>query len=188
MSENWAADARVGVPMFQMIAKQVSQSGHTPRAVRQIIDQQWLDEDSKQQLRETFHVTDADLLRYEREAAIEARRRTRERYGIPVPAGPCDCDAEPVVHPSGRIDCRKCGAEWPAPEVRQVIDAQWLDEDSKQQLRETFGVTDADLLAREQSGAGQDGDSGDGRPASQYIPRAREHPDAPNIAEVRKAG
>lgn len=61
MSENWAADARVGVPMFQMIAKQVSQYKHRPRTVRQIIDQQWLDEESKQQLRETFHVTDADL-------------------------------------------------------------------------------------------------------------------------------
>ncbi len=147
MSENWAADARVGVPMFQMIAKQVSQYKHRPRTVRQIIDQQWLDEESKQQLRETFHVTDADLLRHEREAATETRRRTRERYGVPVPAGPCGCDAQPVVHPSGRIDCQNCGAEWTAPEVRRVIDAQWLDEESKQQLRETFHVTDADLSA-----------------------------------------
>ena len=61
MSENWDADARVGVPMIQMIAKQVGQCKDRPRAVRQIIDQQWLDEDSKQQLRETFHVTDAEL-------------------------------------------------------------------------------------------------------------------------------
>ena len=61
MSENWDADVRVGMPMIQMIAKQVSQCKDRPRAVRQIIDQQWLDEDSKQQLRETFHVTDADL-------------------------------------------------------------------------------------------------------------------------------
>jgi len=174
--------------MIQMIAKQISQSGHTPRAVRQIIDQQWLDEDSKQQLRETFHVTDADLLNCEREAATEARRRTRERYGIPVPTGPCDCNAEPVVHPSGRINCQKCGAEWPAPEVRQVIDAQWLDEESKQQLRETFRVTDADLLAREQSAAGQDDDPADERPGGQDIPRAREHPDAQDAAEVRRAG
>jgi hypothetical protein len=152
MSENWAADARVGVPMFQVIAKQVSQHKHQPRAVRRIIDQQWLDEESKQQLRETFHVTDADLLRHEQEAAEEARRRTRERYA-PVPAGPCGCDAQPVVHPSGRIDCQNCGAEWTPPEVRQVIDAQWLDEESKQQLRETFHVTDADLLRHEQEAA-----------------------------------
>jgi len=149
MSENWAADARVGVPMFQVIAKQVSQCKHRPRAVRQIIDQQWLDEASKQQLRETFHVTDADLLRHEQEKAMEARRRTRERYGVTVPAGPCQCDAEPVVHPSGRIECGSCGAEWAKPEVRQVIDAQWLDEASKQQLRESFYVTDADLSALE---------------------------------------
>jgi hypothetical protein len=149
MSENWAADARVGVPMFQVIAKQVSQYKHRPRAVRQIIDQQWLDEASKQQLREIFHVTDADLLRHEREEAMEARRRTRERYGSPVPAGPCDCDAEPVVDPSGSIACGRCGAEWAASEVRQVIDAQWLDEASKQQLRESFRVTDADLSALE---------------------------------------
>jgi hypothetical protein len=145
MSENWAADARVGVPMFQVIAKQVSQHKHRPRTVRQIIDQQWLDEESKQQLREIFQVTDADLVRQEHEAAEEARRRTRERYGIPVPAGPCQCDAEPVVDPSGRIECGNCGAEWAAPEVRQVIDTQWLDEASKQQLREGFHVTDADL-------------------------------------------
>ena len=149
-SENWAADARVGVPMFQVIAKQVSQHKHRPRTVRQIIDQQWLDEDSKQQLREIFHVTDADLVRQEREAAMEARRRTRERYA-PVPAGPCGCDAQPVVHPSGRIDCKNCGAEWTAAEVRQVIDTQWLDEESKQQLREMFHVTDADLSASERS-------------------------------------
>jgi hypothetical protein len=149
-SENWAADARVGVPMFQVIAKQVSQHKHRPRTVRQIIDQQWLDEESKQQLREIFHVTDADLLRQEREAAMEARRRTRERYA-PVPAGPCGCDAQPVVHPSGRIDCRSCGAQWTAAEVRQVIDTQWLDEESKQQLRETFHVTDEDLSALERS-------------------------------------
>ncbi len=154
MGENWDADARVGVPMIQMIAKQVSQCKDRPRAVRQIIDQQWLDEDSKQQLRETFRVTDADLVRYEREAALEARRRTRERYGTPVPTGPCDCDAEPVVDPSGRISCRRCGAEWTALDVRQVIDAQFLDEDSKQQLRETFRVTDADLAAREPQGPG----------------------------------
>jgi hypothetical protein len=156
MSENWAADARVGVPMFQVIAKQVTRYKHRPRTVRQIIDQQWLDEESKQQLREIFHVTDADLLRYEREAAMEARRRTRERYGAPVPTGPCDCDAQPVVHPSGRIDCGNCGAEWTAAEVRQVIDAQWLDEESKQQLRESFHVTDADLAAEEAPDAPED--------------------------------
>ncbi len=149
-SESWAADARVGVPMFQVIAKQVSQHKHRPRTVRQIIDQQWLDEESKQQLREIFQVTDADLVRQEREAAEEARRRTRERYA-PVPAGPCGCDAQPVVHSSGRIDCGNCGAEWTAAEVRQVIDTQWLDEESKQQLRETFRVTDEDLSALERS-------------------------------------
>jgi O-antigen/teichoic acid export membrane protein len=159
MSENWAADARVGVPMFQVIAKQVSQHKHRPRAVRQIIDQQWLDEESKQQLREIFQVTDADLLRQEHEAAAEARRRTRERYGIPVPAGPCQCDAEPVVDPSGRIECGNCGSEWAAPEVRQVIDTQWLDEAPKQ-LREGFHVTDADLSVLERSDGPAD------RPAS----------------------
>jgi hypothetical protein len=152
VSENWTADARVGVPMFQVIAKQVSQYKHRPRAVRQIIDQQWLDEASKQQLREIFHVTDADLVRHEREEAMEARRKTRERYGIPVPTGPCQCDAEPVVHPSGRIECGSCGAEWAKPQVRQVIDAQWLDEASKQQLRESFYVTDADLSALKSAG------------------------------------
>jgi hypothetical protein len=164
MSENWAADARVGVPMFQVIAKQVSQYKHRPRTVRQIIDQQWLDEASKQQLRETFHVTDADLLRHEREAAIEARRRTRERYGVPVPTGPCQCDAEPVVHPSGCIECGSCGAEWAKPEVRQVIDTQWLDEAAKQQLRESFHVTDADLSAVESADSAGDRSAGpDGR-------------------------
>jgi hypothetical protein len=158
MSENWSADARVGVPMMQVIAKQISQCKERPRAVRQIIDQQWLDEASKEQLREMYHVTDADLAAHEREAAVEARRKTRERYGIPVPTGPCDCDAEPVVHPSGRIDCQQCGAEWTAPDVRQVIDAQWLDEASKDQLREGFHVTDDDLLALKRShGNGQAG-------------------------------
>jgi len=163
MSENWAADARVGVPMFQVIAKQVSRCKHRPRAVRQIIDQQWLDEESKQQLREIFHVTDADLVRHEREEATEARRATRERYGAPVPTGPCDCDAQPVVHPSGRINCQSCGAEWTAPEVRRVIDAQWLDEESKQQLRETFHATDADLSAPDRPDTpGREPDSADG--------------------------
>jgi len=162
MSENWAADARVGVPMFQVIAKQVSQYKHRPRTVRQIIDQQWLDETSKQQLREIFHVTDADLLRHEREAAMEARRRTRARYGVPVPAGPCQCDAEPVVHPSGRIECGSCGTEWAKPEVRQVIDAQWLDEASKQQLRESFQVTDADLSALDNTDRSGDRPAGPG--------------------------
>jgi O-antigen/teichoic acid export membrane protein len=174
MSENWAADARVGVPMFQVIAKQVSQHKHRPRTVRQIIDQQWLDEESKQQLREIFQVTDADLLRQEHEAAEEARRRTRERYA-PVPAGPCQCDAEPVVDPSGRIECRNCGAEWAAPEVRQVIDTQWLDEASKQQLREGFHVTDADLSVLGRSDGPAD------RPASPG-PRAggpADHPASP---------
>jgi hypothetical protein len=154
MSENWGADARVGVPMMQVIAKQVSQCNHRPREIRQIIDQQWLDEAAKQQLREMYQVTDTDLAAHEREAAIEVRRKTRERYGVPVPTGPCHCDAEPVVHASGRIDCQECGAEWPAPDVRQIIDAQWLDEASKQQLREQFRVTDADLLARERDQAG----------------------------------
>jgi hypothetical protein len=149
MSENWDADARVGVPMIQMIAKQISQCKDRPREVRRIIDGQWLDEDSKQQLRETFRVTDADLAVHEREAADEARRTTRERFGAPVPSGSCDCDAEPVVQPSGRIECQNCGAEWATGDVRQVIDAQLLDEDSKQQLRESFGVTDADLAAKE---------------------------------------
>jgi len=153
MSENWAADARVGVPMMQVIAKQVSQVVGRPREVRQIIDQQWLDEESKQQLREIYHVTDTDLAAYEREAALETRRRTRERYGSPVPAGPCDCDVEPVVHSSGRIECEQCGAEWTAQEVRRLIDAQFLDEASKQQLRDTFHATDADLLADEREAA-----------------------------------
>jgi hypothetical protein len=153
MSENWNADARVGVPMMQVIAKQVSQHKHSPREVRRIIDAQWLDEESKQQLRETFRVTDADLAVAEREAANQARRLTRERYGVPIPTGPCDCDAEFLVHPSGRIECQNCGAEWAADEVRKVIDAQWLDEESKQQLRETFRVTDADLAAKEHDAA-----------------------------------
>ncbi len=155
MSENWNADARVGVPMMQVIAKQVSQHKHTPREVRRIIDAQWLDEESKQQLRETFRVTDADLAVAEREAANQARRLTRERYGVPIPTGPCDCDAEFLVHPSGRIECQNCGAEWAADEVRKVIDAQWLDEESKQQLRETFRVTDADLAAKERAAANE---------------------------------
>jgi len=149
MSENWGADARVGVPMMQVIAKQVSKASGRPREVRRIIDQQWLDEESRQQLREIYHVTDADLATRERKAAYEARRRTRERYGTPVPTGPCDCDAEPVVLSSGRIECQRCGAEWTAREVRRVIDAQFLDEASKQQLRDTFRATDADLLADE---------------------------------------
>jgi hypothetical protein len=153
MSENWNADARVGVPMMQMIAKQVSQHKHSPREVRRIIDAQWLDEESKQQLRETFRVTDADLAAAEREAADQARRLTRERYGVPIPTGPCACDAEFLVHPSGRIECQNCGAEWAADEVRKVIDAQWLDEESKQQLRESFRVTDADLAAKERDAA-----------------------------------
>jgi hypothetical protein len=151
MSENWTADARVGVPMMQLIAKQISQCKDKPRAVRQIIDQQWLDEESKQQLRETFHVTDADLAAHEREAANEARRRTRERYGASLPASPCDCEAEPVVHPSGRIECQRCGAEWPAPEVRRVIDVARLDEESKRQLRDAFHVTDAELAALDET-------------------------------------
>jgi len=180
MSENWAADARVGVPMFQVIAKQVSQHKHEPRTVRQVIDQQWLDEASKQQLREIFQVTDADLLRQEREAAAEARRRTRERYGIPVSAGPCQCDAEPVVDPSGRIDCKKCGAEWTGAEVRQVIDAQWLDEASKQQLREGFHVTDADLSVLERSDGPAD------RPASPS-PRIAGPADRPASPSARTA-
>jgi hypothetical protein len=149
MSENWASDARVGVPMMQVIAKQVSKVSGRPREVRQIIDQQWLDEESKQQLREIYHVTDADLAIHGREAANEARRRTRERYGTPVPTGPCECDAEPVVQPSGRIECQSCGTEWTAHEVRRVIDAQFLDEASKQQLRDKFHATDEDLLADE---------------------------------------
>jgi len=151
MSENWTADARVGVPMMQLIAKQIGQCKHQPRAVRQIIDQQWLDEESKQQLRETFHVTDAGLAAHEREAANETRRMTRERYGTPLPASPCQCDAEPVVQPSGRIECQRCGAEWPAPEVRRVIDVARLDEESKRQLRDTFHVTDAELAALEET-------------------------------------
>ncbi len=153
MSENWAADARVGVPMMQVIARQVSQVSGRPRAVRQIIDQQWLDEESKQQLREIYHVTDADLASREREAADETRRKTRESFGGLVPAGPCDCDAEPVVRSFGRIECDRCGAEWTAREVRGVIDAQFLDEASKQQLRDTFHVTDEDLSAQEREEA-----------------------------------
>ncbi|SRR5260370_6485394 len=149
MSENWAADARVGVPMVQMIAKQVSKISGRPREVRQIIDQQWLDEESKQQLREIYHVTDVDLAAYEREAADQARRVMRERYGTPVPSGPCDCEASPVVHSSGHIECQGCGAKWTAREVRRLIDAQFLDEASKQQLREVFHATDADLSADE---------------------------------------
>jgi hypothetical protein len=153
MSEDWVADARVGVPMMQLIAKQIGQNKHKPRAVRQIIDQQWLDEESKQQLRETFHVTDADLATHEREAASETRRLTRELYGM-LPTGPCECEAEPIVQSSGRIECRNCGAEWSAPEVRRIIDAAWLDEDAKKQLRDTFHVTDVELalLARQEQG------------------------------------
>lgn len=156
MSENWIADARVGVPMMQLIAKQISHCKDKPRAVRQIIDQQWLDEESKQQLRETFRVTDADLAAHEREAANEERRKTRERYGGPLPTGPCTCDAEPVVQSSGRIECKKCGAEWSPPEVRKVIDAAWLDEESKQQLRDTFHVTDEELAALGKEKTGED--------------------------------
>jgi hypothetical protein len=183
MSENWAADARVGVPMFQVIAKQVNQYRHQPRAVRQIIDQQWLDEASKQQLREIFHVTDADLLRHEREAAMEARRRTRERYSIPVLAGPCQCDADPVVHSSGRIECGSCGTEWAKPEVRQVIDAQWLDEASKQQLRESFHVTDADLSAV------QNAESAGDRPAepSDRSDSSADRPAGPSVRATKPA-
>jgi len=148
MSDNWAADARVGVPMMQLIAKQISKCKDKPRAVRRIIDQQWLDEEAKQQLRETFHVTDADLLVHEREAANLARLRTRERYGVPLPTGPCSCDADPVVQDSGRIECQKCGAEWAAAEVRKLIDMQWLDDKAKQELRAAFHVTDAELAGR----------------------------------------
>jgi hypothetical protein len=157
MSEDWISDARVGVPMMQLIAKQISQCKDKPRAVRQIIDQQWLDEESKQQLRETFHVTDADLAAHDRQAASEARRQTRERYGIPLPTGPCDCEAEPVVQSTGRIECGKCGAEWSGPEVRRVIDAAWLDEDEKEQLRDTFHVTDAELALLERETADEAG-------------------------------
>jgi len=157
MSEDWISDARVGVPMMQLIAKQISQCKDKPRAVRQIIDQQWLDEESKQQLRETFHVTDADLATHDRQAASEARRQTRELYGIPLPTGPCDCEAEPVVQSTGRIECSKCGAEWSGPEVRRVIDAAWLDEDEKKQLRDTFHVTDAELALLENEAAGEAG-------------------------------
>lgn len=89
MSENWAADARVGVPMFQVIAKQVSQHKHRPRTVRQIIDQQWLDEESKQQLREIFHVTDADLSGLERSDGPADR-----------PASPSVRAASPADRPS----------------------------------------------------------------------------------------
>ncbi len=174
MSENWTADARVGVPMIQVIAKQVSQYKHSPREVRRIIDAQWLDEESKQQLRETFRVTDADLAVQEREAADEARRLTRERYGVPMPAGPCDCDAEFIVHSSGLIECQSCHAEWDAGEVRKVIDAQWLDEESKQQLRETFRVTDADLAAKEREAAGKAGPA-DGREAAGRREAADKH-------------
>ena len=127
MSENWDADARVGVPMMQVIAKQVSQHKNSPREVRRIIDAQWLDEESKQQLRETFRVTDADLAVAEREAADQARRLTRERYGVPIPTGPCDCDAEFLVHPSGRIECQSCGAEWAAARsARSSTRSGWM--------------------------------------------------------------
>ena len=88
-----------------------------------------------------------------------ADRRLYLTRAVAAP-GPCDCDAQPVVPPSGRIDCENCGAEWTAAEVGQVIDAQWLDEESKQQLRETFHVTDADLSAPGRS------DSPGDRPAS----------------------
>jgi hypothetical protein len=155
MSDNWTADVRVGVPMVQLIAKQIGKCKDKPRAVRRIIDEQWLDEETKQQLRETFHVTDADLLVHERQAANLARLRTRERYGVPPPTGPCSCDADPVVHESGRIECQECGAEWAAAEVRRLIDMQWLDEKAKQQLRASFHVTDAELAAREDAAAQQ---------------------------------
>jgi hypothetical protein len=85
MSDNWDADARVGVPMMQVIAKQVSQHKHSPREVRRIIDAQWLDEESKQQLRETFRVTDADLAVKESEAVAGAANG-REAAGEPQAA------------------------------------------------------------------------------------------------------
>ena len=149
MSEDWVADARVGVPMMQQIAKQISQCKHKPWPVRQIIDQQWLDEESKQQLRETFHVTDADLAAHEREAASETRRQTRNSTASRCRPARSICEAEPVVQSSGRIECQKCGAEWSAAEIRRVIDAAWLDEDVKQQLRDTLHVTDAELALLE---------------------------------------
>jgi hypothetical protein len=61
------------------------------------------------------------------------------------------------VQSSGRIECRKCGAEWSGPEVRRVIDAAWLDEDAKQQLRDTFHVTDAELALLGKETAGEAG-------------------------------
>jgi hypothetical protein len=54
-----------------------------------------------------------------------------------------------VVQSSGRIECQKCGAEWSPAEVRRVIDAAWLDEDAKEQLRDTFHVTDGELALLE---------------------------------------
>jgi len=69
MSENWGADGRAGVPMMQVITKQVSKVSGRPREMRGIIDHQWLDEESKHQLREIHHVTDADLARPPRRAA-----------------------------------------------------------------------------------------------------------------------
>jgi O-antigen/teichoic acid export membrane protein len=90
----------------------------------------------------------------------------------------CQCDAEPVVDPSGRIDCGSCGAEWAAPEVRQVIDVQWLDEAPKQQLREIFHVTDADLSGLERSDGPAD------RPASPSV-RAASPADRPSSPDAR---
>jgi len=52
--------------MMQVIAKQVSKASGRPREMRRTIGQQWLDEESKQQLREICRATDAALLGDER--------------------------------------------------------------------------------------------------------------------------
>ncbi len=63
-----------------------------------------------------------------------------------------------------------CGAEWAAPEVGQVIDVQWLDEAPKQQLREIFHVTDADLSGLERpDGPADRPSSPDARPFDDVV-------------------
>jgi O-antigen/teichoic acid export membrane protein len=65
-----------------------------------------------------------------------------------------------------------------APEVGQVIDVQWLDEAPKQQLREIFHVTDADLSRLERPDGPAD------RPASPTV-RAASPADRPSSPDAR---
>lgn len=65
-----------------------------------------------------------------------------------------------------------------APEVRPANAVQWLDEAPKQQLREIFHVTDADLSGPERSGGPAD------RPASPSV-RAASPADRPSSPDAR---